>query len=242
MKPDGLPRTSQDDTSDEIEIVEVIGVDESGVETASSEPNEEDDEIEIVFDLPGEDDGAGSERPSATADATSDGPATPEAEEVDRERFLRLHADFENLKKRFEREKDDYVNYATAGLIERLLPVLDNFDRAILASDAGDDATATFRQGFELIYRQLHDELRRHGLRAVEAEAGLAFDPEVHEAVETVEPDADESEDGERAADGEDGVIVAELQRGYFLRDRLLRPALVRVRVGGAADDGLGES
>ena len=134
-----------------------------------------------------------------------------------KDRYLRTLADFENFRKRSEREKQDYFKYAMAGVIKDLLPVLDNFDRALEHAEEGDD----FHKGVALIYKQLFDVLQRHGLRVVE-ESGARFDPNLHEAVVTEEnPNVPYH------------TVVAVLQKGYFLHDRLLRPAMVKVAVGG---------
>lgn len=134
-----------------------------------------------------------------------------------KDRYLRTLADFENFRKRSEREKQDYFKYAMAGVIKDLLPVLDNFDRALEHAEEGDD----FHKGVSLIYKQLFDVLRRHGLSVVE-ESGGRFDPNLHEAVVTEEnPNVPYH------------TVTAVLQKGYFLHDRLLRPAMVKVAVGG---------
>ena len=185
---------------DEVEILEVVGLDE---ETPAAE------EVEVEFD----DDGGLIPEPPRAAVAAPTG-----ADADQRERYLRLYADFENLKKRVERERVEHRLRATESLLGRLLPVLDNFERA-LAARAGEDG---LRSGVQMIYRQLFDELRREGLRPVEA-LGQAFDPTVHEAVATT------SDSGLAPH-----TVVGELQRGYFFGDRLLRPALVRVQT----DDG----
>jgi len=134
-----------------------------------------------------------------------------------KDRYLRTLADFENFRKRSEREKQDYFKYAMAGVIKDLLPVLDNFDRALEHAEEGDD----FHKGVSLIYKQLFDVLRRHGLRVVE-ESGVRFDPNIHEGVVT-----------EENATVPHHTVLAVLQKGYFLHDRLLRPAMVKVAVGG---------
>jgi molecular chaperone GrpE len=137
-----------------------------------------------------------------------------------KDRYLRTLADFENFRKRSDREKQDYFKYAMAGVIKDLLPVLDNFDRALEHAEEGDD----FHKGVSLIYKQLFDVLRRHGVRIVE-ESGVRFDPNIHEAVVS-----------EEDATVPNHTVVAVLQKGYFLHDRLLRPAMVKVAVGGAEE------
>ncbi|HKR66870.1 MAG TPA: nucleotide exchange factor GrpE, partial [Thermoanaerobaculia bacterium] len=114
-------------------------------------------------------------------------------------------------------EKADFFRYAVAGVLKDILPVLDNFDRALDHAEEGDE----FHKGVLLIYKQLYDVLQRHGLKAID-ESDVPFDPNIHEAVVREESDAVPSH-----------TVVAILQKGYFLHDRLLRPALVKVAVGG---------
>jgi molecular chaperone GrpE (heat shock protein) len=205
------PRTSvpRGHEEDEVEILEVVGLDEGT-------PAPRAEEIEVQF----EDDGSGAGEPARPA-----APPPRSGEVLERERYLRLYADFENLKKRVERERIEHRLRATESLLTRLLPVLDNFERA-LAARGGEDG---LRSGVQMIYRQLFDELRREGLRPVEA-LGQLFDPTLHEAVATT------SDSGLPAH-----TVVGELQRGYFFGDRLLRPSLVRVQTDeGAAEGGAG--
>ncbi|HEY4642929.1 MAG TPA: nucleotide exchange factor GrpE [Thermoanaerobaculia bacterium] len=133
------------------------------------------------------------------------------------DRVLRTLADFENFRKRSEREKQDFFKYALAGTIKDILPVLDNFDRALEHAEQGDE----FHKGVLLIYKQLFDVLQRNGLKIID-ESGVRFDPNIHEAVVR-----------EEDASVPNHTITGVLQRGYFLHDRLLRPALVKVAVGG---------
>ena len=146
-------------------------------------------------------------------------PAAPEAEPEAKiaelkDLLLRKAADFENYKKRIERERSEVTRFAAAGLVDDLLPVLDNFEHALKADEAdGGD----YRKGVEMIFRQLLDVLNRHGLEPIPS-AGRQFDPEVHEAVYH-----------EPVAGQEEGVVLEEIQRGYKLGGRVLRPAKVKV-------------
>ncbi|HZN54746.1 MAG TPA: nucleotide exchange factor GrpE [Candidatus Polarisedimenticolaceae bacterium] len=212
-KPRGGMRP-EPDPADDIEILEVIGLDEDGKEPPSADP----DDVEVVFEDAG--------------DATAlDAPAAPSGEEAAlRERLLRLQADFENFKKRMERERVDHVRYATADLVRRILPVLDNFERAMAAARHGGAGDALL-EGVALIQRQLLSELELEGLRRMDG-VGEPFDPVRHEAVAT-DPDSPMPPH----------TVTQVFQRGYFLRDRVLRPAMVRVRIethdeGAAPDDG----
>lgn len=134
---------------------------------------------------------------------------------AERERALRLRADFDNYRKRTERERADIERYALAETLRDLLPVVDNLERALSAqSEAGD-----LRKGMEMILRQFHEILKRYGLSPIPA-LGERFDPAVHEAVFHEESDSVTTP-----------TVAMELQRGYRLNDRLLRPSLVKVAV-----------
>jgi molecular chaperone GrpE len=130
------------------------------------------------------------------------------------DRLARLQAEFENARKRATREQQDFRDYALADSIRALLPVLDSFERAL---QAGATKGSDFRGGVELIYKQLQDALGKLGVRPVPAK-GETFDPHLHEAVEMVE-----------TTQADDHQILEELQRGYKLKERLLRPAMVKV-------------
>lgn len=140
--------------------------------------------------------------------------AGPELAEL-RDRHLRLLADFDNFRKRAERELEERTRYVLAEPIRELLPVLDNLERALTAQGAEGDLI----RGVEMIARQFLDVLRRFGVERVPA-VGALFDPRRHEAVMRVE-----------SSDVTAPTVVEEFQRGYLLRDRLLRPAMVKVAV-----------
>lgn len=133
------------------------------------------------------------------------------------DRLLRKQAELENLRKRTQREKEEFRQHAGEDLIRALLPTLDGFERALNHRDA--DVPDSFYQGLELIYREFREVLGRAGLTMIET-VGKLFDPHLHQAVETV-----------AAPDRRDQEIVEELQRGYKLRHRLLRPSIVKVAV-----------
>ncbi len=129
--------------------------------------------------------------------------------------LVRRQADFENYRKRIERERHEDRQRGVAVLVEQLLPVLDAFDRALEAQ--GDASGEEFRTGFELIYRRLWETLSKHGLKRIEAQ-GKRFDPHYHHAIERVESD-------EHAED----TVIEESQTGYTFQGKVLRPAMVRV-------------
>jgi molecular chaperone GrpE len=130
------------------------------------------------------------------------------------ERLARLSAEFENYRKRSQRENEDYRQYAVAEAVKTFLPTLDNFNLALRHENT---SAVDLRKGIELIRKQMEDALTRLGVHPVEAH-GTPFDPHHHEAIEMVESD-----------EHPENHVVEELQRGYKLRDRLLRPAMVRV-------------
>jgi molecular chaperone GrpE len=129
------------------------------------------------------------------------------------ERLARMQAEFDNARKRAAKEQQDYRDYALADVLKALIPVLDSFDRALQTSPEKSE----FHAGVELIQKQLQDALARIGVKPIDAK-GEQFDPRYHEAIEMV--------DTESAKDHE---VLEELQRGYKLKDRLLRPAMVKV-------------
>ncbi len=131
------------------------------------------------------------------------------------DRLLRTAAEFDNYRKRVDRERRDLWEFAASDVLAELLPILDNFERALQAP-APPEADA-FRKGFELIHRQMLEMLRKRGVMPVDA-LGKDFDPKFHQAV--FHEASDEHREGE---------VIEELQRGYMLGDRLLRPAMVKV-------------
>ena len=202
----------RDPEPEDVEILEVVGVDQDAAPPSA-------DEVEITF---------GAEPPAAAPAPVP--PTAPTAAEEDlQNRLLRLRADYDNFRKRAERERVDARRYAAEDVLRRLLPILDNFERALAAAPGAEEA---FREGVLLIHRQLLEELRREGLQPIEA-VGTPFDPVRHEAVAT-----------ESSGDVPPGTVTAELQRGWYFLDRVLRPALVRVRTeasGEAAPSSGGE-
>ena len=131
------------------------------------------------------------------------------------DRLLRTAAEFDNYRKRIDRERREQADSAATGFLIEILPVVDNLERALLAP-SGPEASG-YRAGVELIHRQLVDLLRKRGVTTFEA-LGTDFDPRIHQAV------SQEASDTHR-----DGEVMEELQRGYMLGERLLRPAMVKV-------------
>ena len=164
--------------------------------------------------------------PSAEGESAGPAPATSTESEIDRlarekaellDRLARLQAEFDNARKRASREQQEFREYAVAGAITPLLPILDSLDRAVHFEEA---SAADLHAGVELISKQLQDALAKLGLQVVHAKGEL-FDPHQHQAIEMVETD-----------EVPEGHVFDELQPGYKLKDRLLRPAMVRVAKG----------
>jgi len=137
-----------------------------------------------------------------------------EAQAQAEDQLLRKAAEFDNYRKRVQRDLVDLRPQVVAETLRAFLPVLDGFERAL---STPNEAAEDFRRGVELIQRQLNDVTRKLGMEAVSA-VGKRFDPHVHEAIEMVETDA-----------APDHVVLEELQKGYRLKERLIRPAMVRV-------------
>lgn len=175
-------------------------------------------ELDAEHELPASD--GSPDEPQASSESAQ-GPIAGEGElqklKAERDtlldRLARLQADFENSRKRAAREQQEFRDYALADAIKALLPTLDSLERALQSSGEKSD----LRSGIELIYKQLQDSLAKLGLRPIPAK-GEPFDPRFHEAIEMVETSA-----------VPDHQILEELQRGYKLKDRLLRPSMVKV-------------
>jgi molecular chaperone GrpE len=153
-------------------------------------------------------------------DATVAAPEGSELADLQRERddykdrWLRKGAEFDNYRKRVERERREQADQAVVDLLQELLLVVDDFDRALTV---GGDEGGAYRKGVELIHGKLHDLLRKQGVTAMDV-LGADFDPNVHMAVMH-----------EQSPEHREGEVIGELQKGYMLGDRLLRPAMVKV-------------
>lgn len=175
--------------------------------------------------------------PTINENSNTQNEATPEAVEVlppespapneesllgqlqtDLERFrdlaLRTQADFENFRKRSTREKEDAIRYANMTLLERMIPILDNFELGLAAARSGSEHSSIL-MGMDMVYKQLSDFVLQHGVEPIDAQ-GAPFDPNLHEAVA--------QENSETVPEGH---VLRQLRRGYKLKDRLLRPSTV---------------
>ena len=129
--------------------------------------------------------------------------------------LLRRQAEFDNFRKRSERERSEYLQFAAMDSVKELLPILDDFERALKVEAPSSD----YAKGVEMIYGRMLDAMKKLGLEPIDT-AGKAFDPHLHQAIERVE-----------TKDAADNSILGEFQRGYFFKGKLLRPAMVRVAV-----------
>jgi molecular chaperone GrpE len=173
-----------------------------------------------------------AQNPTETDGAPEGGAEAAQGEDLvgqlqtDVERFrdlaLRTQADFENFRKRAAREKDDAVKYANAAFLERLIPILDNFELGLNAARSNAE-NSPILAGMDMVAKQLNDFLLSHGVEPVQAE-GVVFDPNMHEAVAQ-----------EEHVEIAEGHVVRQLRKGFKLKDRLLRPATVVVSKGPAA-------
>lgn len=141
--------------------------------------------------------------------------ARAQAEEL-QQRLLRAQADFDNFRRRTMKEKEELAQYASSKLVTQLLPVLDNFERALAAAQTGSEEQS-FVKGVDMIFRQFMQVLEQEGVKAMNA-VGEPFNPEFHQAIMQVESE-----------EHEEGIVVEEVQKGYMLKDRVLRPAMVKV-------------
>jgi molecular chaperone GrpE len=132
-----------------------------------------------------------------------------------RDTLLRRQAEFDNFRKRTERERQDQFQYASMDVMGDFLPILDDFERAI----AADSSSPEYAKGIQMIYQRMADSMKKTGLEPIDA-TGKPFDPHLHQAIERVE-----------TADADDQTVLSEFQRGYQFKGKLLRPSMVRVAV-----------
>jgi molecular chaperone GrpE len=176
-------------------------------------------ELELDHELPpAESDAPSSTEPGAGVKDAAGPEAELEKVRAERAAYLdraaRLQAEFDNFRKRNAKEQQEYREYALADALKQLLPILDSLDRAVKTNAA---SLEDFQSGIELIDKQFHDALAKLGVQPIATE-GATFDPNLHQAVQMVDTD-----------EAEDHHVLDELQRGYKLKERLLRPAMVRV-------------
>jgi molecular chaperone GrpE len=178
---------------------------------------------DIKMNIDRDDSGGSDESPEAKTMAADSAVADAEIVRLAadlqelRQTLLRRQADFENYRKRIEKERAEDANRHTARVVEALIPIIDGFEHALAAHR--DAEYENYRKGFELIYKQLRDNLAKLGVERIEP-LGQRFDPHSHQAMDRVETD-----------EAEDGTILQVYQPGYVFKGRVLRPAMVRVAV-----------
>jgi len=161
--------------------------------------------------------GAAEAQAEEMADQGQDELARLKAEvEETQQRFVRAQADFDNFRRRTQKEKEELAKYASMKLVTELVPVIDNFERAMATVPEGTESES-FSKGIQMIFRQLETVLNNEGLTAMDT-VGQPFNPEFHQAIMQVESD-----------EYEEGTVVEEVQKGYMLKDKVLRPAMVKV-------------
>jgi len=176
-------------------------------------------EEEITEQTAAEPEAAAENAQEAGADAAAEDPRLAELAkqaEENQQRYLRAQADFDNFRRRTMKEKEELAQYASMKLVGQLVPIIDNFERAIAAASSGSDYDS-LAKGVDMILRQLSQTLEAEGLKAIEA-VGQPFNPEFHQAIMQVESE-----------EHEEGIVVEEVQKGYMLKDKVLRPAMVKV-------------
>lgn len=178
--------TSQTETED-VAVEDAADVEADGVDEADSELKAKDEEIESL----------------------------KQQVETEENKYLKLYAEFENFKRRNRQEMEANNKYKHQGMVEDLLPIIDNFERA-LKIEGDSDSFNSLLKGVEMVYNDLVNTLMKHDVREIES-VGQPFDPNYHQAVMT------------EASDEDDGIVIEEFQKGYILKDRIIRPSMVKV-------------
>lgn len=210
LKADEIAEKKQDEPAEEVKDEAGIEQDERDERSADGQDDQTEQNGETQTDAP---DAESGEESKAEPDVEAEGKAESDSE-TDSEKYMRLLAEFQNFKKRAVKEKSDIHAYANENLVKDLLPVLDNFERAL---ETKTEEVESYAQGMELICQQMKAALQNHGLKEIEAQ-GEEFDPNKHNAVMTEESEEYES-----------GKVCKVLQKGYELNGRVIRAAMVAV-------------
>ncbi|WP_101844336.1 nucleotide exchange factor GrpE [Halobacillus sp. Marseille-P3879] len=169
-----------------------------------------------IIDQPNEDDNNTESDQAETSEEYSEADRLREEKEEIQNRLLRLQADYDNFRRRTQKEREADRKYKSQSLVEELIPVLDNFERALQVEVDGESAQ-NFANGMKMVYDQFQSALDKEGVEEIPAQ-GEVFDPHLHQAVMQVEDENYES-----------NIVVEQLQKGYRLNDRVIRPAMVKV-------------
>ncbi|MBY8909620.1 nucleotide exchange factor GrpE [Salinicoccus roseus] len=181
-------------------------------ETKASQTETEDVAVEDAADV--EADG-GDEADSELKAKDEEIESLKQQVETEENKYLKLYAEFENFKRRNRQEMETNNKYKHQGMVEDLLPIIDNFERA-LKIEGDSDSFNSLLKGVEMVYNDLVNTLMKHDVREIES-VGQPFDPNYHQAVMT------------EASDEDDGIVIEEFQKGYILKDRVIRPSMVKV-------------
>ncbi|SFD55607.1 molecular chaperone GrpE [Lentibacillus persicus] len=192
---------------------------EENQENQTNEEPEEKDQEEVITEVLDADDKHSSEQQDSNEAESNPHEAEIEKLKAERDdmqqRLLRVQAEFDNFKKRSQKEKESERKYKSEDVVKELLPALDNFERALQVEVT--DETKSFMDGVSMVYSQIKEALKTQGVEEIES-VGQPFDPNIHHAVMQVEDENAESE-----------TVTEELQKGYYLKDRVIRPAMVKV-------------
>ncbi len=213
---------SQSGKGPRVDVPEELLTEIDSAEAAQKASGSDDESGELTTRLDGPELAEAPEDPATADEAASAGAESEGASDVEelKSRYLRLAADFDNFKKRALKERQDLHNYATENLIKELLATVDNLERAVGHGRQEEGDAKSLLEGVELTYRSLMQALEKLGVQAVEG-VGQPFNPEVQEAIRQVPSDEHDI-----------GVVIEVLQKGYLLKDRLMRAALVAVSSG----------
>ncbi|WP_010531041.1 nucleotide exchange factor GrpE [Lentibacillus jeotgali] len=183
-------------------------------EEKDQQDHEQEEVITEVIDTDDQEDREQAESADAESDPAELSQLKQEKDDL-QQRLLRVQAEFDNFKKRSQKEKEAVRKYKSEDLAKELLPAIDNFERAMQVEVT--DETKSFAEGISMVYNQIREALKSQGVEEIES-VGKPFDPNVHHAVMQIEDEEAESE-----------TVVEELQKGYILKDRVIRPAMVKV-------------
>ncbi|CAG9619373.1 Protein GrpE [Sutcliffiella rhizosphaerae] len=205
---DGGPQSSNTSRTDTLREVKPLAKENEQATVETEEINEEVIDNQEENETTEKVEGSAEDQKTAELEAKLD-----ESEN----RLLRLQADFDNYRRRVRLDQEAAQKYRAQNLVTDILPALDNFERA-LKVDSDDEKIQSFLQGMEMVHRQLVEALKSEGLEAIES-VGQSFDPHLHQAVMQVDE-----------GDAESNTVLEEFQKGYKLKDRVIRPSMVKVK------------
>ncbi|MEE4358493.1 MAG: nucleotide exchange factor GrpE [Desulfococcaceae bacterium] len=204
-------------------MTEELKTDEESVKVKVTEAGDKDTSPDSAEGISGNASGdEGAEKGNKTEDTEE---AIRQELNAEKERFLRMYAEFDNYKKRCTRDMQDFRKYANESLLRELLPIIDNLERAVQSAESGNSTESSVKEGVELILKDMLRLMEKFHVKAVTA-VGQPFDPMFHEAIGQ-----------EESREHGDNIVLREFQKGYLLHDRLIRPSMVMVSKAGAKTD-----